>query len=142
MVNKPKRKGSDWERDVAKLLNKLLETDEWKRVPGSGALGTILHESFLLGDVKGKVDWVGQFLLEAKAGYGGAKQFTIKKEWFDKIAEEAEIKAAIPAVVCKFSNARSGVKHFIAFDLEVFAKLMNEGSAMYRELENLYDKLE
>lgn len=141
MVNKQKRKGSDWERDVAKELNKLLNSSEWKRVPGSGALGTILGEPFLRGDVKGNVDWLRDFLLEAKVGYGGKKQFTIKKEWFDKIAEEAKTKNAIPAVVCKFANARTGVRHFIALDIEVFADILNQGSGMLRELEKLYDRL-
>jgi len=141
MVNKQKLKGSQWERDLAEELNKLLNSDEWKRVPGSGALGTILGEPYLMGDVRGEVDWLRGFLLEAKVGYGGEKQFTIKKEWFDKIAEEAETKNAIPAVGCKFSNARSGVKHFIAMDINVFAEIMNQGSGMLRELENLYDRL-
>lgn len=56
MTNKNKRKGSDWERQIAKIMNEGFDTDRWKRVPGSGALGTILGESSLVGDVKGSFD--------------------------------------------------------------------------------------
>lgn len=142
MVNRQKNKGTKWERDLAKELNTLLDTDSWKRVPGSGALGTILKESRLMGDVTGNVEWLGNIVLEAKVGYGGSKQLAIKKAWFDKVAEEAEISHSIPAVACKFSNARTGVRHFIAFDIEVFAEIMKQGNAILKELEELYDRLE
>lgn len=142
MASKQKEKGSQWERDLAKELNELLDSDSWKRVPGSGALGTILGESKLMGDVKGNIDWLGNFLLEAKVGYGGKKQLTIKKEWFDKVAEDASPSFSYPAVACKFSNARIGVRHFIALDIHVFADIMNEGSKLLKELEELYDRLE
>lgn len=142
MVNRQKKKGSKWERDLANLLNKLVKSSKWKKVPGSGALGTLLNESRLLGDVRGSVDWVGNFLLEAKVGYGGEKQLTIKKEWFDKVSEDAKAINAIPAVACKFHNARAGTRYFIALDLYAFVQLLNDGTALLEELEKLYDKYE
>ena len=45
MVNKEKKKGTDWERKIADIFNKYFDTNVWKRIPGSGAIGTILSIS-------------------------------------------------------------------------------------------------
>lgn len=145
MVNKQKRKGTDWERKLAKVFNKKLTDAEFKRVPGSGALGTIMNESRLSGDVKGKVPFLSkEFTVEAKTGYGGSKQHVVKKEWLDKIREEAEASYSIPMVACKFSNARTGAKHFVVLDFDAFIEIMEEGNKLYEDyikLQEKYDKL-
>jgi hypothetical protein len=141
MVNS-KRKGSQWERDAAKLLNEFVY-GTWKRVPGSGALGAILAEPTLQGDITGK-DIPGLpkgFLLDAKVGYGGAKQLTVQKEWLDKIREEAEATYSIPAVICKFSGARQGAKVFVVLDFETFAELVNRPSEIQEELDKTICKM-
>ena len=134
MVNS-KRKGSQFERDATKLLNAQIY-GKWKRVPGSGALGAILEEPTLQGDITGK-DIPGLpkgFLLDAKVGYGGAKQLTVQKEWLDKIRKEAEATYSIPAVICKFSGSREGAKVFVVMDLDAFAELVNRTSDVQEEL--------
>lgn len=125
--NAMKRKGSQWERDLAELLTKLIRKSIFRRVAGSGALGTIMIEPTLSSDVKGKVESIPQeFKVECKVGYGGATQLTVKKEWFDKVREEAARSFGIPFVACKFSGAREGTRYFIAMDVDVFANLVNK----------------
>lgn len=125
MTNKNKDKGDRFERELVALLNDKINSAEFKRNAGSGAIGTITHESLLTGDVRGTIDGLPfKFKGEAKARTG-AKSLTVEKEWLDKIAREAEGDYSIPFLACKYLGARSGVKVFIALDIEVFAYLMN-----------------
>lgn len=138
MVNKQKIKGTDWERQVVEILNDKVDESIWKRIPASGAMGTTMGEPLLTGDVKGEVhSFYKKFRGECKTGYGGATQFTIKKEWLDKIGEEAECSKAVPLLLGKFSGAKSGAKHFVVLDLNVFIELLNE----YTSLKADYDKV-
>jgi hypothetical protein len=131
-IKSPKQKGSNFEREVAKLLQEVIHNSEWKRIPSSGAIGTIMIEPLLTGDLQGKVDlFPKKFKGEAKCGYGGSKQFTLKKEWLDKVIEEAENNYSVPFLVGKFSGARAGVQEFIVLDIDTFATLIN----MYTELQ-------
>jgi hypothetical protein len=96
MSSPQKVKGSAFERLAAEILNNLVRKSLWKRVAGSGAFGTIMNEPGLNSDVKGKVESISQeFKVECKVGYNPprvqeVKQFLLKKEWLDKIAEEAK----------------------------------------------------
>jgi hypothetical protein len=124
--NKSKRKGSDWERQATDILNANIKRSRFKRIPGSGMIGTILEEPMLTSDIKGKVDSLEkEFKIEAKVGYGSATQFTMKKLWLDKVKEEADANYGIPLLVGKFSGAREGVKAFVVMDLETFCNLIN-----------------
>jgi len=126
MVNRAKVKGTAWENLVVDLLNKHLDKATFKRIPGSGAIGTIMGEGLLTGDISGKIAGFPKKIRgEAKVGYGGSKQLTVKKEWIDKIHEEAANTQSLPALFCKFSDARSGVKHFVVLSLEDFIEIMN-----------------
>lgn len=126
MSSPQKIKGTKFERDISEWLTENVKGSRWKRVPGSGAIGTIVGEAFLTGDVNGVVDSVGKkFKVEAKVGYGGAKQFTLKKEWLEKIREEADSSYAIPMLAGKFSGSRSNVRMFVVLETEVFAELLN-----------------
>jgi Holliday junction resolvase len=147
MTSSSKRKGNQWERDLAELLTKTVKKSIFRRVAGSGALGTIMFEPTLSSDVKGKVESIPQeFKVECKVGYGGSTQLTIKKEWFDKVREEAARSFGIPFVACKFSGAREGTRYFIAMDVEVFADLVNRITEQYEYLlkinktENINDR--
>ena len=143
MTNKNKIKGSKFERDFAQLMNDLVDDSNWKRVPGSGAIGTIVGETFLTGDINGKVTSMEKtFKVEAKVGYGGATQLTLKKEWLDKIREEADNAYAIPMLACKFLGARKGVRTFIVLEPKVFAHFINVITDTKNENERLLQKLE
>jgi hypothetical protein len=138
VVNKQKQKGDAWERQVVDILNKRVKKSTWKRIVGSGSIGTLMNEPLLTGDIKGDIQsfykkWRG----ECKTGYGGEKQFTLKKEWIDKINEEADLSNSIPFLVGKFLGAKIGAKHFVVLDLETFITLLNE----YTELKEDYDKV-
>lgn len=125
MVNQ-KRSGTNFERQISKLLDKLSKYWKWKRVAGSGALGTNLHEPGLMGDVVGKSEFVPfNIKLEAKFGYGGAKQLTVKKEWLDKILKEAKLTNDLPALVARFKGARTGVEEFVCMDINTFVWLID-----------------
>ena len=125
MVNQ-KRSGTDFERKITKRLDRLSKLWKWKRVAGSGALGTILKEPGLTGDIIGKAENVPFAIkLEAKFGYGGSKQLTIKKEWLDKISKEAFATRDLPALVARFKNARDGVEEFVCMDIDTFVWLID-----------------
>lgn len=136
-IKSPKQKGSGFERDAAKLLAEVIKESTWRRIPSSGAIGTIMVETLLTGDLSGKVEFFPKtFKGEAKCGYNssakaGVKQFTLKKEWLDKIIEEAGNNYSVPFLIGKFSGARSGVKEFIVLDIDTFATLIN----MYTDLQ-------
>jgi hypothetical protein len=138
MPNRNKIRGSNWESQVVDELEELVDGAEFKRVPGSGALGTILGEPLLTADVKGNIKgFPKSFKIECKTGYGGATQLAVKKEWLDKIQKEADQSYSIPLLFCKFAGARTGVKHFVVMDIETFADIMNE----YTKLKEDFDKV-
>jgi Holliday junction resolvase len=137
MANPQKRKGSKFERDAVKILESLIEDSTWKRIPGSGAIGTSLGEPLLTGDIIGKVKRLSTpFKVEAKVGYGGKKQFGLKKEWLDKIKEEASQTYGFPFLIGKFSGATSGIKVFVVMDVEEFSSLINHITSLQEELES------
>ena len=126
MTNKQKIKGSTFERLAVEILNKLVDKSEWKRIPGSGAIGTSLDEPLLTGDLSGSAEHFPKpFKVEAKVGYGGKTQFALKKEWLDKIKEEAKGTYSFPFLIGKFSGAREGTKVFVVMDVEEFSFLLN-----------------
>ena len=138
MPFKNKVKGTNFERFAVELLNELIRDSEWKRIPGSGALGTALGEPLLTADIMGKVMRIPKrFKAEAKVGYGGEKQFILKKEWLDKVRQEADSTFSTPFLIGKFSGARQGVKVFTVMDVEVFAALINHISKLQEELDKL-----
>ena len=137
-----RQKGNQWERDLAKLLESKIVGSVWKRIPGSGAFGTMLNMGSLTSDLIGTIPFTKKsFKVEAKVGYGGDKQITIKKEWFDKVKMEAAQDYSIPLVGCKFSGSREGVKCFISMDLDTFCELMNSTTDIYDQLTEALDKL-
>jgi hypothetical protein len=135
MVNKNKRKGSDWERQAVDILNTNIKRSKFKRIPGSGAMGTSLNEPLLTSDIVGHVDSFEQtFKIECKTGYGGATQLVLKKEWLDKVGEEAMASYSIPLLMGKFLGARDGIKAFVAMDLGTFCNLINKVTALHEEV--------
>lgn len=125
MVINVKSKGNNFERDLVKKLNTLLPGSEWKRIPSSGAIGTIMNEPSLAGDLNGRLrNFPTKFKVEAKVGYGGKKQFTLKKEWLDKIKMEALKTYSIPFLLGRFSGSRSGVEEFVVMDLDTFIEIL------------------
>jgi len=140
MGNPQKEKGTRWERDSVKLLNKTFP-NTWKRVVMSGAAGTIMDIPILKPDIIGEYAHISRKLAgECKVGYGG-KIMTIKKEWFDGIRDTAEELYGLPFVVLKFEKSREGVRHIICMDFEAWDSLMMEMSEMYHELLKAYDQI-
>lgn len=135
-----KIKGSNFEREATKLLEEKLVGGKFRRIPSSGAMGTNMNEPLLTGDISGIVDGFPKtFKFEAKVGYNTSKnkevkQFTLKKEWMDKIIMEADNTFSYPAVIGKFSGARSGVSTFVVLDIDNFAYLVNQITELQRLL--------
>jgi len=144
MPNPQKRKGSDWERQAVELLNQFIKKGEFKKIPGSGAIGTFLSEPLLTSDLKGKVyGFPKEFKIECKVGYGSATQFTMKKLWLDKVKEEAAGSYGIPMLLGKFSGAREGVRAFAVMDFETFCEILNRVSELQEEVDkNEREKVE
>jgi hypothetical protein len=141
---KAKQKGSTFERDAVNLLNDKIKNAKFRRIPGSGAIGTSMMEPLLTGDISGIVEGFPKvFKIEAKVGYNNStnkevKQFTLKKEWIDKIRMQAENNFSFPALIGKFTGARSGVSTFIVLDIDDFAYLINQITFLQETLsENL-----
>jgi len=129
----PKKKGSKWERDAVKLLNENFP-HTWKKIPMSGAAGTILDIAVLKPDLLGKYDHFDRvFAGEAKTGYGGATQLTLKRKWFDKIAMQASEMFAVPMIFGKFSGSKSDTRYFVAMTFQAWDDLMNQVADLYEE---------
>jgi Holliday junction resolvase len=127
-LKSPKDKGAGFERDLAKLLNEKVERGAFEKIPGSGAIGTLLHEGLLTADLKGKVYGLPKPLkIECKVGYGGETQLTLKREWLNKVMMEAEQTYALPMLFGKFSGARKadGVQVFCVMDVDTVIYLFN-----------------
>lgn len=145
MVNKQKVKGTKWENDFIKIIKDNIPlTKQAKRIAGSGSIGTTLNEPLLKGDIL--LDFYGfpqKFRVEAKTGYGGNSQLTIRREWLNKIIEEAEESYSVPALACKFLGAKSsgGVQYFIIFDIDTFVDIINYVNNLKRELDLVYEEI-
>jgi len=136
MPNPQKRKGSDWERQAVEILNANIKRGVFKKIPGSGAIGTFLNEPMLTSDLKGKVDsFEKEFKIECKVGYGSATQFTMKKLWLDKVKEESDNSYGIPLLMGKFSGSREGVRTFVVMDMDTFCSIINRVTELYEEVE-------
>lgn len=136
MPNPQKRKGSDWERQAVEILNTNIKNGTFKKIPGSGAIGTFLNEPMLTADLKGSVHgFEKEFKIECKVGYGSATQFTMKKLWLDKVRMEAETSYGIPLLLGKFSGAREGIRAFAVMDIDAFCELINKVSALQTEVD-------
>ena len=136
-----KAKGSKFEKDVVDYLNKNLTEGKFKKIPGSGAIGTVINEPFLKGDITGVVTGVPKkFKGECKVGYGGETQVAVKREWINKIMEEASQDYALPFLTAKFSGARTkdGVQIFVILDIDTFVYLLNLTTSLQKELDEFY----
>lgn len=144
MTFKAKQKGSDFERKAVELLNDGIKGSNFKRVPGSGAMGTTLGEPLLSSDVKGSVDhFPMNFRIECKTGYsnkkgGEARSISILKLWIDKVIEEAKGSFSFPFLIAHFDGARSGVKNIVIMDVDEFSKLINMYTDLKKELDLVY----
>ncbi len=142
MSSPQKLKGSKWERDAAKDLS--VYSGIWKRIPGSGSLGTNLHMSELTGDLHGHYPWFKkQFKAEGKIGYGTSKQITVKREWFEKVRLQAELDNKFPCVLLKFDNVTGGdigSAKIIAFNVDTFNAMMKELEELYAEYLKLLER--
>lgn len=136
-----KNKGARFEKEIVDYFNEKLAEAKFKRIPGSGAIGTVVNEPFLKGDIVGTVYGLPKRMKgECKFGYGGENQLTVKREWINKIMEEAEQDYAIPFLLAKFSGARSkdGVRVFAIFDVDTVVYLLNLLTSLQKELDEFY----
>lgn len=133
MSSPQKIKGSKWERDAAKDLSE--NGGEWKRIPGSGSLGTNLGMSNLTGDLHGSYPWFKkQFKAEGKVGYGTSKQITLKREWFTQIRDQAKLNNNYPCVLFKFDDVTGGDRgsaKVISFNIDTWNQMMGDMNEIY-----------
>lgn len=133
-----KDKGNRWERDSVKLLNQQFP-DVWKRIPGSGAIGTLVSEPALAADIVGTYPFLQKRVMgECKVGYGG-KQMTLHKDWFDHARKVADGVYGLPVVVLKFEKTLEGVKHVMAMDFETWDYLMSVIAEQQELIEKMSD---
>ena len=141
MTFKSKDKGSRWERESASELSK--SGGSWKRIPGSGSLGTNLKMPELMGDLSGHYNWFKKkFLGEGKFGYGGSKQLTLKREWITKNREQAVLNNSYPTLLLKFSDVTSGdgSAKLICFNFDTWNQMMSDVQELYENYLKLVEK--
>jgi Holliday junction resolvase len=135
-----KDKGNRWERESVKILNQRFP-GTWKRIPGSGAIGTLVKEPMLAADIVGNYSFLNKPVMgECKTGYGG-KSMTIQKDWFDHAVKVAQGVHGIPAVVLKFERSVKGVKHVVALDFDTWDYLMGLLESQNELIESLQYEL-
>jgi Holliday junction resolvase len=135
MTNTQKRKGTDFERSLVKSLNQKVKGGSFRRVPGSGAFGTILNDPHLMGDITGRVRGINHvFFGEAKVGYGDSTKFSFQREWLEKIDKEASKRLGISFLACRFSNSRGSVQVFIVMSPKMFEKLVGGSDFVFIDL--------
>jgi len=124
--NTAKRSGTYFENVAEDFFNDTgLSTA--KRVIGSGAFGKIWRDPRLLGDLNINFPFLRKLILaELKFGYGGPTQITVKREWIDKIIEEAKILDKYPALIFKFKGARGKSSKMVCFDWDAFVEIMRD----------------
>lgn len=135
MTHGSKQKGKRFERELTKDLS--INGGKWKRIPGSGSIGTTLGMSNLTGDNRGSYPWWHKELKgEAKFGYGSSKQMQLKREWFSKVREEAAVDNKYPVVLLKFTDVTQGdlgSAKVICFNFDVWNEMMAELEELYNE---------
>jgi hypothetical protein len=132
--NPAKRSGTYFEDSVAEWFDELPGVTA-KRVYGSGAFGTMSREPRLMGDVYIRWDQLDKpIIAECKFGYGGKTQLTVKKEWVDKIVEEALAAGRYPALIFKFKGARGGNSKMICFTWDTWKEMMGYFDSKVRSL--------
>jgi hypothetical protein len=139
--NPAKRSGTYFEDVVADWFDNLPDVKA-ERIIGSGAFGTMSKEPRLMGDVYIRWDQLDKpILAECKFGYGGKTQLTVKKEWVDKIVEEAVSGNRYPALIFKFKGARGGNSKMICFTWDTWKEMMEYFGERIERLEAQNERL-
>jgi len=141
MASKQKDKGSRFERESAGDLS--VHGGSWRRIPGSGSLGTNLNLSYLTGDVEGYYPWFKLAIkAENKFGYGTAKQITVKREWVTKNREQSKIDHKYPCLLLKFDSVHDdvGSAKLICFNFDTWSEMMADVELLYTEYVSLLDR--
>lgn len=141
MPSKSKQIGDRWEREFVKKVAPYAEIA--KRIPGSGALGTLLQEARLTADAFLKYRFLNKPLkVELKYGYGGSTQMQVKREWMEKVRMQARDNNYIPAVGIKFRDVLSGDKEsatWICFAIEDWNGLVEYLNELFSDLEGYWE---
>lgn len=134
MVNRNRDYGLDWERELVNTFKRFDQNA--RRNPNSGAFGTIIGSATLQGDVPFSVDGL-KFIIEAKAGYGGHKSMTFKREWMDEVVDIAENQTPkkIPLVALKMKGGRTDSSKLIVMTLKDFVKVLETIEGLLDDLE-------
>jgi hypothetical protein len=130
----PAKKGKRWEREAANNLTK--GEGQWKRVPGSGALGSRIGDASLKGDAVGRYPWWRRpFRAEAKYGYGTSRQMQLQRAWVQKIRDQSKGSDSLPCLLLKFKNVTTGdpSAKLIVFDFETWNKMMDSLAELWEE---------
>lgn len=137
MTNKSKQIGTRWEREATKILSK--NAKKVRRIPGSGAIGSVCSEPGLVGDIVLEYAFLNKPIrIEAKYGYGSDSSMAIKREWMEKIRKQAKASRSIPAIVLKFRDVTSGdieSAKWICFSFEDWLELVDYLNDLYSSFE-------
>lgn len=137
MPSRSRDAGNRWERELVKELG-------GRRQPNSGAFGTLHKDASLTGDALLAYSWLSKLLhIECKYGYGGSKSLSLKRDWIEKVREEARRARRYPALALKFRDVTGGDREsarLICFDLETWKAITKEIEYLYLDYLNLLKK--
>jgi hypothetical protein len=141
MTSKAKLKGNSFERDVAMMLNTLLDTQEFSRAPTSGAFfgktnafkkaGASEHAKLTLaGDLTTPANF--RFTIECKnyAHTGGPNAYAVMEgrsdgtldKWLAQVSDDGRFKNKIPCLFFKLTP-KKGTYFCIPFDPKIIENL-------------------
>ena len=141
MTSRAKLKGNSFERDVAAMLNTLLDTQEFSRAPTSGAFfgksnafkkaGASDHAKLTLaGDLTTPADF--RYTIECKnyAHTGGPNAYAVMEgrsdgtldKWLAQVSDDGRFKNKIPCLFFKLTP-KKGTYFCIPFDPNIIENL-------------------
>lgn len=133
------QKGKQFEKDCAALAGK-----RGKRVPRSGAIGTVEGIPRLAGDFRWDLPWLKKMVIgEAKHGYGGSKSISVKKEWFSKIYDQGKNLGFYPVLALKFKfSVHNGMTSCVCIPTDIMETMINDMENIWLELCELRNEQE
>lgn len=136
------KKGKVFESETAALAGK-----HGKRVPKSGAYGTVEGIPQLAGDARWKLPWLdSEIHVECKHGYSDKgqerKSMRLEREWFDKHMAQAKALDFYPVFAFKFKfTQQNGMSKMVVIPFPVMGKVLSTVNNMHERIEELEREL-
>lgn len=132
-------KGREFEKECAAIAG-----NRGKRIPRSGAIGTMIGIQALAGDFRWDLPWLKKKVIgEAKHGYGGSKSITVQRDWFAKIVKQSRSLDFYPVLALKFKFAVSnGTTSCVCIPSDTMEKIIQDMENLWLEKKEVEQELQ